>query len=51
MLPDKYAEVVRGLEPPINVHVPPGLTHMDMLHMPAAIEGIAAAFKDNVPAN
>ena len=51
MLPDKYAEVVRGLEPPINVHVLPGLTHMDMLHMPAAIEGIAAAFKDNVPAN
>jgi pimeloyl-ACP methyl ester carboxylesterase len=51
MLPDKYADVVRGIEPAIDVRVLPGLTHMDMLHMPAAIEAIAAAFKENVPAN
>jgi len=29
----------------------PGLTHMDMLHMPAAIEAIAAAFKENGQTN
>jgi pimeloyl-ACP methyl ester carboxylesterase len=51
MLPDKYAEVIRGIEPPIEVRVLPGLTHMDMLHVPAAIEAIAAAFKESVPAN
>ena len=51
MRPDKYADVVRGIEPAIDVRVVPGLTHMDMLHMPAAIEVIAAALKENVPAN
>jgi pimeloyl-ACP methyl ester carboxylesterase len=51
MLPEKYTDVVRGLEPRIHVQVLPGLTHMDMLHMPEAIEGIAAAFKQNAPTN
>jgi pimeloyl-ACP methyl ester carboxylesterase len=51
MIPGKYTDVVRGIEPPIDVRVLPGLTHMDMLHMPAAIEAIATAFKANVPAN
>jgi len=46
MLPDKYADVVRGIEPAIDVRIVPGLTHMDMLYKPAAIEAIAAAFKE-----
>jgi pimeloyl-ACP methyl ester carboxylesterase len=51
MFPDKYADVVRGIAPAIDVRVLPGLTHMDMLHMPAAIEAIAAAFKENGQTN
>jgi pimeloyl-ACP methyl ester carboxylesterase len=51
MLSDKYADVVRGVEPPIDIRIVPGLTHMDMLHRPAAIDAVAAAFKENKPAN
>jgi pimeloyl-ACP methyl ester carboxylesterase len=49
MRADKYADVVRGIDPAIDVRIVPKLSHMDMLHMPAAIEAIAAAFKQ--PAN
>lgn len=51
LLPNKYADVVRGIEPAIDVHIVPGLTHMDMLHVPAAFDAIAAAFKEKTPAN
>jgi pimeloyl-ACP methyl ester carboxylesterase len=44
MVADKYADVVRGIEPAIDVHILPGLSHMDMLHAPAAIDAIGAAF-------
>jgi len=46
MLADKYADVVAGIEPAIDVRIVPGLTHMDMLHAPAAIDAIGAAFKE-----
>jgi len=46
MLADKYADVVAGIEPAIDVRIVSGLTHMDMLHAPAAIEAIAAAFNE-----
>ena len=46
MQPDKYADVVRGIEPAVDIRIVPGLTHMDMLHAPAAIDAIAAAFKE-----
>jgi pimeloyl-ACP methyl ester carboxylesterase len=44
MLSDKYADVVHGIEPVIDVRIVPGLSHMDMLHAPPAIEAIGAAF-------
>jgi pimeloyl-ACP methyl ester carboxylesterase len=44
MVPDKYADVVRGIEPAIDVRILPGLRHMDMLHAPAAIDAISTAF-------
>jgi pimeloyl-ACP methyl ester carboxylesterase len=44
MLSDKYADIVRGITPAIDVKIVPGLSHMDMLHIPAAIETIDAAF-------
>ncbi len=46
MQPDKYADVVHGIEPAIDVKIVPGLTHMDMLHAPAAIDAIGAAFRE-----
>jgi pimeloyl-ACP methyl ester carboxylesterase len=46
MLPERYADVARGAEPAIDVRIVPGLSHMDMLHVPAAIDAIAAAFKE-----
>jgi hypothetical protein len=46
MLADKYADVVAGIEPAIDVRIVPGLSHMDMLYAPAAIDAIAAAFKE-----
>ena len=45
MLPDKYADVVRGIEPAIDVKIVPGLSHMDMLHAPAALDAISDAFR------
>ncbi len=45
MLPDKYADVVRGVEPAVDVKIVPGLGHMDMLHAPAALDAISDAFK------
>jgi hypothetical protein len=44
MLSDKYADIVRGITPAIDVKIVSGLNHMDMLHAPAAIEAIDAAF-------
>jgi pimeloyl-ACP methyl ester carboxylesterase len=44
MLSDKYADVVHGIEPAIGVRIVPGLSHMDMLHAPAAIDAISVAF-------
>ena len=46
MLPDKYAEMVAGVAPTIEVKIVPGLDHMDMLHASAAIDAISAAFKE-----
>ena len=46
MHPDKYADVVRGIELAVDIRIVPRLTHMDMLHAPAAIDAIAAAFKE-----
>jgi pimeloyl-ACP methyl ester carboxylesterase len=46
MLPEKYAAIVAGIEPVIDTRIVPGLTHMDMLHAPAAIDAIAAAFAE-----
>jgi alpha-beta hydrolase superfamily lysophospholipase len=46
MLADKYADIVRGIEPAIDVRIVSGLSHMDMLHAPAAIEAISAAFTE-----
>ena len=43
MHPDKYADVV---PPAVDIRIVPGLTHMDMLHAPAALDAIAAAFKE-----
>jgi pimeloyl-ACP methyl ester carboxylesterase len=44
MLSDKYADIARGITPAIDVKIVSGLNHMDMLHAPAAIEAIDAAF-------
>jgi pimeloyl-ACP methyl ester carboxylesterase len=44
---DKYADVVHGVEPAVGVRIVPGLTHMDMLHAPAAIDAISAAFTEH----
>jgi pimeloyl-ACP methyl ester carboxylesterase len=41
---DKYADVVRGIAPIIDVKIVPGLGHIDMLHIPAAIDTISSAF-------
>ena len=46
MLSDKYVDVVYGIEPAIGVQIVPGLSHMDMLHAPAAIDAISAAFAE-----
>ena len=46
MLSDKYVDVVHGIEPAIGVQIVPGLSHMDMLHAPAAIDAISAAFAE-----
>jgi len=43
MLPDKYADIFRGVEPAVDVHIVSGLNHMDMLHAPAALDAISAA--------
>jgi alpha-beta hydrolase superfamily lysophospholipase len=42
---DKYADIVRGVAPAIDVKILPGLGHMDMLHAPAAIDAIGAAME------
>jgi alpha-beta hydrolase superfamily lysophospholipase len=44
MQSDKYADMVRGIEPAIDVKIVPGLGHMDMMHGPAAIDAISSAF-------
>jgi pimeloyl-ACP methyl ester carboxylesterase len=46
MYSDKYADIVRGISPPIDVKIVSGLGHMDMLHKPAAIDAIAASLKE-----
>jgi alpha-beta hydrolase superfamily lysophospholipase len=45
MLPDKYADVVRGISPSIDITIVPGLNHMDMLHALAAIDAISDAMR------
>lgn len=42
---DKYADVVRGIEPAIGVKIVPGAGHMGMLHGAAPLDAISAAFK------
>jgi pimeloyl-ACP methyl ester carboxylesterase len=44
MVPERYADIVRGIQPAIDVKILPALGHMDMLHVPAAIDAVAAAF-------
>jgi pimeloyl-ACP methyl ester carboxylesterase len=44
MVPERYADIVRGIQPAIDVKILPALSHMDMLHVPAAIDAVAAAF-------
>jgi pimeloyl-ACP methyl ester carboxylesterase len=44
MVPQGYADLVRGIQPTIDVKILPALGHMDMLHVPAAIDAVAAAF-------
>jgi len=34
------------IEPAIDIRIVPGLSHMDMLHAPTAIDAVAAAFKE-----
>jgi pimeloyl-ACP methyl ester carboxylesterase len=43
MASQAYADMVRGIEPAIDVKVLPGLNHIDMLHAPAAMDAIAGA--------
>jgi alpha-beta hydrolase superfamily lysophospholipase len=45
MVPDKYSDIVAGIEPTIPVKILPGLGHMDMLHAPAAVDAISVAFE------
>jgi len=51
MQSDKYADIVRGIEPAIDVKLLSGLGHMDMLHASAAIDAISAAFKEKPDAD
>jgi len=44
MVPDKYADIVAGIEPAIPVRIVRGLGHMDMLHAQGAIDAISDAF-------
>jgi pimeloyl-ACP methyl ester carboxylesterase len=44
MVPDKYADVVRDTA--VDIKIVPGLGHMDMLHAPAALDAVSAAFRD-----
>jgi len=46
MQSEKYADLVRGVEPAVDVKIVPGLGHMDMLHVPAAIDAISAALQE-----
>jgi alpha-beta hydrolase superfamily lysophospholipase len=45
MASDRYADIVRGIAPKIDVQILPGLGHMDMVHVPAALDAIIAAFR------
>ncbi len=51
MQSDKYADIVRGIEPAIDVKILSGLGHMDMLHAPAAIDAISVSFKEKPSAD
>jgi hypothetical protein len=44
-VPDKYVDVVAGIEPAIAVKIVPGLGHMHMLHAPPAIDAIGDTFR------
>jgi pimeloyl-ACP methyl ester carboxylesterase len=44
MLSDRYADVMVGVAPGVEMFILPGLSHMDMLHAPAAIDAIGAVF-------
>jgi pimeloyl-ACP methyl ester carboxylesterase len=45
MAADRYNDIVRGIEPKIDVEILPGLGHMDMVHAPASIEAVLKAFR------
>jgi alpha-beta hydrolase superfamily lysophospholipase len=45
MQTDRYADIVRGIQPSVDVNIVPGLGHMDMLHMPASLDAIASAMR------
>ena len=45
MIAENYAGMVSGITPKIDVTILPGLGHMDMLHAPAALDAVVAAFK------
>ena len=49
MQSERYADVVRGVAPAIDVKIVPGLGHMDMMHAPAALDAISAAFRKKQP--
>jgi len=41
MIADKYAEVVRGITPPVNVKLIAGINHMAIVSDPAVVSAIA----------
>jgi pimeloyl-ACP methyl ester carboxylesterase len=46
MAADKYADVVQGIAPKIDVKILPGLNHIDMLHAAAAIDAVRTTLKE-----
>jgi pimeloyl-ACP methyl ester carboxylesterase len=46
MAADKYANVVGGAVPKIDVKILPDLNHIDMLHAAPAIDAVRAVFKE-----
>jgi alpha-beta hydrolase superfamily lysophospholipase len=46
MQSDKYSDVVLGVQPAISVKIVPGVSHMGMLHAPAALDAISATLRE-----